>query len=141
MFTNDKILYFLKYLKKKNGSTGEHLRSFIETHLSIFAYGKFLNYIDDKGYIYHTQSSQYYITKKGNLFIIKQNIIKYAKIAILYFIVPIIVILTFVFQFIWKPDFLIKEKIKMNQTEIIDLKSDTLSKKDSILLKPETDIK
>lgn len=140
MFTNDKILYFLKYLKDHNGSKGEHLGEIIETHLSInymTTHATFLNDVEKKGYISHDNTTKYYITKKGKWFIHKHNISKIFVFAIKY-IIPIIiltiVILTFIFQFIWKPDFLTTEKAKKNQREIMDSKPDTLSKKDSILI-------
>lgn len=142
MFTKDKILYFLSYLKKHNGSKGEHLSAIIRTHLSInfgTSYATFINDVEKNGYIRHDPSSSYFITAKGKLFIIQQKILKFLKVTILYFVVPIVVILTFVFQFIWEPEFLTKEKAKKNQMETMDSKSKTLSKKDTLTTKSQPD--
>lgn len=142
MYTNDKIVYFLKYLKNHKGSTGEHLGEIIKTHLFITyltSYATFMGHVEEKGYMYHDQGSKYYITKKGKSFIIKQQSIKLAKISIMYFVVPTFVILTFVFQFIWKPDFLTNQKAKKNQMNTRDLVSDTLSKEKTLQTKSKID--
>lgn len=143
MFTNENILYFLRYLKKHDGENENTLLAIITTHLSInkgTANQTFINYIiDQKGYVHRDKSKECYITPKGNRFIVKHDAIKITKIAITYFIVPVFVVMTFVFQFIWKPGFLTNQKAKSNQTEIKDSKSDTLLKADSLLLPTQND--
>ncbi len=54
------------------------------------------------------------------------------KFIIAYIIVPIAVVLTFLFQFVWKPHFLSKDKAQINQQGIMDSQADTLSKPDSL---------
>lgn len=131
MFTNDKILYFLKYLNKNDGSKGDHLCTVIRTHLSLgadTAYATFINHIEQKGYIRHDSSSKYFVTQKGKIFIFRKSTLHFSKIAITYFIVPIVVMLTFIFQFIWKPDFLsFDKKDEAPENKIIEFNSDTLS--------------
>ena len=67
---------------------------------------------------------------------LKGSIKNVARFSISYILVPTIVALTFIFQFIWKPSCLTKGQ---NQTKIMGSKLDTLSKNDSLILEVPTD--
>lgn len=132
MFTNEQISYFLKYLKKNRDIHAAELKDIARLQMRMGdSYGYFMNHVESKGYMKHDQASKYQITPKGIRFIAKYTVVKFTKSLLIYVVVPVTVILSFVFQFIWAPSFLTSPKATSNPTEIKDSISTVLSEQDS----------
>ncbi len=93
MYTNEQLSHLLKILKKNNGLPGSNLNSIVESQLKLYDYSAFISHMEGKGYIFHDNSSKYYITKSGRLFIIKQDIVQFATKPISFFILAVIALI------------------------------------------------
>jgi len=95
MYDNNKILSALKTIKKRNGIIGADLVNVIQNQLQITPAGDFIKHLEkDKKFITHdSKTTQYFITKEGEQFIIRQTIINFTKHPVTIFILAFIAII------------------------------------------------